>query len=98
MKKTTILASVLAVFFASHAMAAPQVPSLDSSVPVLQSEMSLSSNSDEVRKAYRDKAKSLHPDILRAQGLSEELMGRANEQMAKINDAWAEIKRERGMR
>ena len=53
---------------------------------------------EEVRKAYRDKAKSLHPDILRAQGLPEELMGRANEQMAKINDAWAEIKRERGMR
>ena len=53
---------------------------------------------EEVRKAYREKAKSLHPDILRAQGLPEELMGRANEQMAKINDAWAEIKRERGMR
>ena len=53
---------------------------------------------EEIRKAYREKAKALHPDILRAQGLPEELMARANEQMAKLNDAWSEIKRERGMR
>ena len=53
---------------------------------------------EEIRKAYREKAKELHPDILRAQGLPEELMARANEQMAKLNDAWSEIKRERGMR
>ena len=52
---------------------------------------------DELRAAYRDKAKRLHPDILRAQGLSEELMGKANEQMSRINAAWDEIKRERGI-
>ena len=53
---------------------------------------------EEVRKAYHEKAKALHPDILRAQGLSEELMSKANEQMARVNEAWSEIKRERGMR
>ena len=53
---------------------------------------------EEVKKAYREKAKALHPDILRAQGLSEELMGKANEQMARINEAWSEIKRSRGIR
>lgn len=53
---------------------------------------------EDVRKAYREKAKALHPDILRAQGLPEEFMDRANEQMAKINEAWSKIKRERGMR
>ena len=53
MKKTTILAAVLAVFFTSQAMAAPQAPSLESSVPLLRSEMSLSSTSNEVKKAYR---------------------------------------------
>ena len=52
---------------------------------------------DEVRKIYREKAKRLHPDILRAQGLSEELLGRANEQMSRLNAAWDEIKRERGL-
>lgn len=60
--------------------------------------VSRSASDEEVRKAYREKAKALHPDILRAQGLSEELMGKANEQMARVNEAWSEIKRARGIR
>ena len=52
---------------------------------------------DEVRRAYREKAKQLHPDALRAQGLSEELLSRANAQMARINAAWAEIKKARNL-
>ena len=52
---------------------------------------------DEVRKAYREKAKQLHPDVLRAQGLSDELISRANAQMARINAAWAEIKKSRNL-
>lgn len=51
----------------------------------------------EVRKAYRDKAKKLHPDLLRAQGLPEELLQKANDQMARVNAAWDEIKHARGM-
>ena len=60
--------------------------------------VSRSASDEEVRKAYREKAKALHPDMLRAQGLSEELMGKANEQMAMVNEAWSEIKRSRGIR
>ena len=60
--------------------------------------VSRGASDDEVRKAYREKAKALHPDMLRAQGLSEELMGKANERMAMVNEAWSEIKRARGMR
>ena len=56
-----------------------------------------SMSNEELRTAYREKAKRLHPDILRAQGLSEELLGRANEQMSRINAAWDEIKTERGI-
>ena len=56
-----------------------------------------SMSNEELRAVYREKAKRLHPDILRAQGLSEELLGRANEQMSRINAAWDEIKKERGI-
>ena len=52
----------------------------------------------ELKKAYREKAKALHPDRLRAEGLSEELMGQANAQMARVNEAWSEIKKERGIK
>ena len=57
-----------------------------------------SASDAELKKAYREKAKALHPDKLRAEGLSEELMGKANEQMARVNDAWSEIKKERGIK
>ena len=52
----------------------------------------------ELRRAYREKAKKLHPDLLRAQGLPDEFLKRANEQMARLNAAWDQIKRERGMK
>jgi len=58
---------------------------------------SRSATDDEVRRAYREKAKKFHPDILRAQGLPEEMLSRANAQMAKINAAWDRIRRERGL-
>ena len=58
---------------------------------------SRSSSDEEIRKAYREKAKQLHPDALRAQGLSDELLSRANAQMARINAAWTEIKKERNI-
>ena len=57
-----------------------------------------SASDAELKKAYREKAKALHPDRLRAEGLSEELMGKANEQMARVNEAWTEIKKERGIK
>lgn len=51
----------------------------------------------EVKAAYRNAAKRNHPDTLRAQGLPEALIGKANEKMARINEAWARIKEARGM-
>lgn len=50
-----------------------------------------------LKRKYRDLAKKYHPDALRAQGLPEEMIGKANEKMAKINAAWSEIKSARGL-
>lgn len=50
---------------------------------------------DELRDAYHEKAKNLHPDVLRAKGLSEELIALASAQMSRINEAWTRIKIER---
>jgi len=47
---------------------------------------------DTVRKAYRALAKRYHPDRLRAEGLPEEMIGKATATMAKINGAWDAIK------
>ena len=56
-----------------------------------------SASDDEVKKAYRNLAKRYHPDTLRAQGLPDEMIARANERMSKINAAWGAIKKERGL-
>ena len=57
-----------------------------------------STASDEsVRKAYRDLAKKHHPDVLRAQGLPEEMVGKATEKMGRINDAWKVVRERRGI-
>ena len=52
----------------------------------------------EVKRAYRDKAKKNHPDELQNQGLPPEFLQRATEQMARINDAYARIRKERGFK
>ena len=51
----------------------------------------------ELKQAYREMAKQNHPDVLRARGVPEELVKKANERMARVNAAWAEIKRARGL-
>ena len=50
-----------------------------------------------VRSAYREKAKKYHPDTLKAQGLPEELVGKATAMMSKVNAAWTTIKNARGL-
>ena len=47
--------------------------------------------------AYRAKAKKYHPDALKAQGLPDEMIGKANEKMGRINEAWTRIKEAKGI-
>ena len=56
-----------------------------------------SASDTELKRAYREMAKRYHPDTLRAQGLPDEMIGKATERMKEINAAWAEIRRARGL-
>jgi len=56
-----------------------------------------SDGADELRRKYRDLAKRNHPDALRAQGLPEEMVGKATARMSRINEAWAEVRAARGI-
>ena len=56
-----------------------------------------SSTDAELKQAYREMAKQNHPDVLRARGVPEELVKKANERMARVNAAWAEVRRARGL-
>ena len=51
---------------------------------------------DEVKKAWRAKAKEYHPDRLRGKGVEESVIRLAEEQMRRVNDAYDEIKKARG--
>ena len=57
-----------------------------------------SADDETVRKAYRALAKRYHPDRLRAEGMPEEMIGKATATMAKINGAWDAIKAARKIR
>ena len=56
-----------------------------------------SASNDEVKRAYRERAKRFHPDVLRAQGLPEEMMAKATERMSRLNEAWATVRAARGI-
>lgn len=51
---------------------------------------------DEIKRSYRRLAKEYHPDTLAARGLSEDFAKFAGAKMQAINDAYAQVRRERG--
>lgn len=50
---------------------------------------------EELKSAYRRVAKRYHPDLLRANGVPEEMIAKATELMAQINAAWDDIRKTR---
>lgn len=57
--------------------------------------VSPNASDDEVKRAYRAKAKKYHPDALRAQGLPDEMVSKATDMMSKVNAAWSLIEKAR---
>lgn len=53
---------------------------------------------EELKSAYRSLVREHHPDRLIAQGMPEEFVQVANQQLAEINAAWEKIGKERGIR
>jgi DnaJ like chaperone protein len=53
------------------------------------------SSIDEIKRAYRKKISSLHPDKLESKELPSELIILAKEQVVRLNMAWEKIKGER---
>jgi len=51
----------------------------------------------EIKKKYREKCIEFHPDKLAAKGLPDEFMKYANEQLAKINEAYDALKKARNI-
>lgn len=53
---------------------------------------------DEVRSAWRHLIKENHPDKLIAEGMPQDFIDVATRKMASINEAWDEIRKQRGLR
>jgi DnaJ like chaperone protein len=69
-------------------------PSLDDCYKIL--EVSPNATDDEVKKAYRTAAMKYHPD--KVSHLGEDVRKKAEEQFAKVNEAYDKIKAARGMK
>jgi DnaJ like chaperone protein len=53
---------------------------------------------DEIRQTYRRLVRENHPDSLIARGVPQEFEKLANAKLAAINNAWARIREERGLK
>jgi len=85
-------------FAAQHLGRRPNAPSRDPLAEAYAVLGARSSDTAEVLKQkYRELAKANHPDVLRAQGLPEEMVGKATDRMSRINAAWATIREARGI-
>ncbi|MGZ8548893.1 MAG: DnaJ domain-containing protein, partial [Sulfuricurvum sp.] len=58
--------------------------------------LSQGSSMDDIKKAYRTLVREHHPDIIKAQGASDEYLKIATEKVQEINAAYEMIKKSRG--
>ena len=60
--------------------------------------VSRSSSDGDIKKAYRQLVRELHPDQLIAKGLPKEFINRANSRLAAVNAAYERIEKQRGLK
>ena len=89
-------------YFASHRFRRESADPRTASRPALADAYALlgaseSDDAETLKRKYRELAKRNHPDALRAQGLPEEMVGKATERMSRINAAWALVREARNI-
>lgn len=81
--------------FASYHRSSVKESSLSQAYTLLG--LSSDATNDEVKKAYRSLVREYHPDIIKAQGASDEYLRTATEKVQEINAAYEMIKKSRGI-
>ena len=78
------------------ALRAPYTRSKDVNWAYTALELKPSASDDEIKKAYRTMAKKYHPDTVA--NLGEEIKKKATEKFRSVNEAYKELKRQRGIK
>lgn len=66
--------------------------------PYQQLGLTRDASDEELKAAHRKLSRENHPDALMAKGMPPEFIAQANDKMARINAAWDQISKERGIR
>jgi DnaJ like chaperone protein len=77
--------------------AVPRAPVSDAPDPYAVLGVSRSISDAEIHAAWKQLMRENHPDGLAARGVPAEFIARASDKVARINAAWDQIKRERGL-
>jgi DnaJ like chaperone protein len=73
------------------------VPPAEGEDPYRELGIARSATGDELRAAWKKLMRENHPDSLASRGVPEDFIKRASDRVARINAAWDQIKRERGL-
>lgn len=77
--------------------ALPRWPASDAPDPYAVLGVSRAQGDEALRAAWKQLMRENHPDSLAARGVPPEFIARASDKVARINAAWDQIKRERGL-
>jgi DnaJ like chaperone protein len=77
--------------------AAPRPPPNDAPDPYGVLGVSRATSDEDLHAVWKQLMRENHPDSLAARGVPKEFIARASDKVARINAAWDQIKRERGL-